>query len=232
MMHPLQIGTGYREPLPSISTRKIAMRSRSSCRGFIPVWLPSEQWWRRIVFESQLELMFIQLILAQGNVHDIWEQPPAVPFVRDNGKSAQHFFDFLVTRMDGSTTAYAVKPFGLVQRRSFDAEIALIASQTPKSFADEVRLFTDAGFHRYDAVNASRFHQFSKSPDAEADVAVAEQVQTLTEPTTVGDIVEQTGLAGRAYRAAVCAIFRGDLVQMRGGLIDYPTVLKRGAMPC
>ena len=64
---------GYREPLPSISTRKISMKSRTSCRGFIPVWLPSEQWWRRIVFESYLELMFIQLILARGNVYDIWE---------------------------------------------------------------------------------------------------------------------------------------------------------------
>ena len=232
MMHPLLTCTGYREPLPSISTRKIPMRSHTSCRGFIPVWLASEQWWRRIVFESYLELMFIQLILAQGNVYDIWEQPPAVPFVRDNGKSAQHFFDFLITWMDGSTTAYAVKPFELVQRRRFDSEIALIASQTPKSFADEVRLFTDAGFHRYDAVNASRFHQFSKSHDAEADAAVAEQIQSLTEPTTVGDIVELTGLAGRAYRAAVCAIFRGELVQVKGGLIDYPTAVKRGAMPC
>jgi hypothetical protein len=176
--------------------------------------------------------MFIQLVLAHGNVYDIWEQPPAVPFVRDNGKSAQHFFDFLITWMDGSTTAYAVKPFELVQRRSFDTEVALIASQTPKSFADEVRLFTDAGFRRYEAVNASRFHQFSKSPDVEADAAVTAQIQTLTEPTTIGDIVEQTGLAGRAYRAAVCAIFRGDLVQVKGGLIDYPTVVKRGAMPC
>lgn len=232
MMHPLLTGTGYREPLPSISTRKIAMRSRTSCRGFIPVWLPSEQWWRRIVFESQLELMFIQLVMAQGNVYDIWEQPPAVPFVRDNGKNAQHFFDFLITWMDGSTTAYAVKPFELVQRRGFGAEIALIASQTPKSFADEVRLFTDAGFHRYDAVNASRFHQFSKSPDAEADAAVADQIQMLTETTTIADIVEKTGLAGRAYRSTVCAIFRGDLIQVKGGLMDYPTEVKRGAEQC
>lgn len=232
MMHPLLTDTGYREPLPSLSTRKVAMRSRTSCRGFIPVWLPSEQWWRRIVFESQLELIFIQLILSQGNVFDIWEQPRPVPFIHENGKRAQHYFDFLITWMDGSKTAWAVKPFELVQRRGFDKEIALIASQTPKSFADEVRLFTDAGFQRYEAVNASRFQQFSKNPDTEADAAVATEISTLNDATTIAQIVEKTAMSGRAYRAVVRAIFRGDLLQVNGGLIDYPTLVKRGVASC
>lgn len=232
MMHPLLTDTGYREPLPSLSTRKIAMRSRTSCRGFIPVWLASEQWWRRIVFESQLELMFVQLILSQGNVFDIWEQPPPVPFIDENGKRTHHYFDFLITWMDGSKTAWAVKPFELVQRRGFDKEVALIASQTPNSFADEVRLFTDAGFQRYDAVNASRFQQFSKSPDPVADLAVVTAISQLDGTTTVAQIVDQTGLSGRAYRAIVRAIFRGDLLQVKGGLIDYPTFVKRGVVTC
>lgn len=232
MMHPLLTETGYREPLPSVATRKIPMRSRTSCRGFVPVWLASEQWWRRVVFESQLELMFIQLILSQGNVYDIWEQPPAVRYIKENGKSAQHYFDFLITWMDGSKTAWAVKPFELVQRRKFEQEIALIASQTLKSFANEVRLFTDAGFQRYDAVNAARFQQFSKSPDPVADDAVAEQISVLEGSTTIACIVEQTGMSGRAYRAVVRAVFRGDLRQVKGGLIDYPTLVKRGVTQC
>ncbi len=231
MMHPLLSKTGYREPLPSLSTRKVAMRSRTSCRGFIPVWLASEQWWRRVVFESQLELIFIQLMLSKGNVFDIWEQPTAVPYIDENGKRAQHFFDFLITWMDGSKTAWAVKPFELVQRRFFDRELALIASQTPTSFADEVRLFTDAGFQRYDAVNAARFQQFSKSPDPDADTAVCSEISKLKGTTTVAQLVVRTGMAGRAYRAVVRAVFRGDLQQMKGGLIDYPTLVKRGETP-
>ncbi|WP_299047758.1 TnsA endonuclease N-terminal domain-containing protein [uncultured Tateyamaria sp.] len=232
MMHPLMTDTGYREPLPSLSTRKVAMRSRTSCRGFIPVWLASEQWWRRIVFESQLELMFIQLILSKGNVFDIWEQPPAMPYVDKNGKRAQHFFDFLVTWTDGSKTAWAVKPLELVQRRNFDREVALIASQTPKPFANEVRLFTDAGFQRHDAVNAARFQQLSKTDDPVADAAVASEIAKLDGTITVEQLVKRTAMAGRAYRAVVRAVFRGDLRQIRVGLIDYPTLVKRGVPSC
>lgn len=232
MMHPLMTDTGYREPLPSLSTRKVAMRSRTSCRGFIPVWLASEQWWRRIVFESQLELMFIQLILSRGNVFDIWEQPPAMSYVDENGKPTEHFFDFLVTWTDGSKTAWAVKPLELVQRRNFDREVALIASQTPTSFANEVRLFTDAGFQRYDAVNAARFQQFSKTADPVADAVVAAEIAKLDGTITVEQLVKRAAMAGRAYRAVVRAVFRGDLRQIKGGLIDYPTLVKRGVPSC
>jgi hypothetical protein len=232
MMHPFLTGAGYREPLPSRSTRKVAMRSATSCRGYVTVWSESEQWWRRVVFESLLELMFIHLILARDDVLDIWEQPPAVPFVRENGKQAHHFFDFLITWTDGSSTAVAAKPFELVEKRRFDEEIALIAAQTPKSYADEVILFTDQGFQRHDAVNAARFHQFSATEDAAADTAVIEQIQSLEGAASIEQIVERTGLAGRAYRAVVRAIFRGDLRQVVPGLIDYPPIVKQGQLAC
>jgi hypothetical protein len=228
MKHPFLTGLGYREPLPSKSTRKISMKSRTSCRGFATFWSEADQWWRRIVFESLLELMFIHLILARGDVQDIWEQPTAMHFVRGNGKPAQHVFDFLITWKNGVRTAVAVKPLELVRARRFDEEVALIASQTPRSFADEVILFTDEGFHRHDAVNAARFHEFSKSDDLAADTLIRGQIQELESAVSIEQLVKQAGLKGRAYRAVVRAIFRGDLLQVNPGLIDYPTVVKVG----
>jgi hypothetical protein len=66
--------------------------------------------------------------------------------------------------------------------------------------------------------------------DQEAELAVEAAVRQLNGSTTISDLVDAVGLAGRAYGAILNSIYRGVLHQVSAGLIDYGTIVRSGAM--
>lgn len=218
----------YRLPEASRATRKVSFRSRTSVRGIVPVWLEAQQCARRVVFESKMELIFILLATTSGDVMDLWEQPPAVPYRDASGKERRHVFDFLITMADGRRFAVAVKPQERVIARGFEHELGLIRRQMPVSFADDVILFTDAHYSTADALNALRFHELSKQPDPEADRAISSVASSLSGALNIADLCALTGLAARAYRAAFRAIMTGKLKSLSSGPIQLSTIVMKG----
>lgn len=218
----------HRSPLPSRATRLIPARSRASLRGMLTAHLPGHRRARIIAFESRLEEQVLLLLLARPDVHDIWDQPPAITYVDADGATRRHVFDFLVTLTDGARVALAVKPWAIAERTGFFRRFELIRAATPGSYAGDARLVSERDFRRDDALNAARLHAFRGAPDPEADATVRDAVGP-DERLSIAEIWARTGLKGRAYRAAFRGIFDGAFAQLDAGEIGPRTLIRRRA---
>lgn len=146
----------YRAPDPSRASRNVVRRSKASLRGSIVAKLPAFDHPRIIQFESMLEYRFLCMMLVRSDVHDIVEQPPAIPYRRADGTNASHVFDFLVTLSSRERIAIAIKPADRVIRRDFVTELTQVAAAMPKHFAHRVKLVTDEQLNRETATAAAR----------------------------------------------------------------------------
>lgn len=213
----------FTSPLKSRATRRYSWKSRERCSGSIVVWLNGAM--ITLHFESKLELMVIMFLLGRGDVVEIWDQPPQINYLKSDGRIGKHTYDFRVVLSDGSTVAIAVKPEEKAARAAFKSVIARVAQATPKSFANDVVVMSDADFTRAQVVNATRYFEFSKDADLKADRAVQDAIVNLNGAASIDGIVTQTGLGGRAYRAVVRAIFANKISPEVHGIISPKTIV-------
>ena len=215
----------FQPPLLSRATRFPSLRSKASLRGTMVMRLPADDHPRCRVFESDLEKGTLYLLGARRDVHDVWDQPPAVKFLDADGKMRDHTFDFRVALTSGELVAIAVKPWARVVKTDFKTELAYVQAMMPLSFANRVILVTDRSLDKTEVRNAAMFHELRQHEDAEADKAVDAITADLTTPTAINDIVTQSGLGARAFRAIVKAIYRGGLSANRRAEINYAAVV-------
>ncbi|RIA01669.1 hypothetical protein D1920_10905 [Rhodopseudomonas palustris] len=182
-------------PEQSRSTRKIALKSRGSCRGFAVFQN------RVIVFESHLELMVFFMLTLRTKTATVEDQPPAVAY-RDGNTLRHHTFDFLVINHDGSRMYVAVKPAKRVERSGIKATLRLIAAQIPPRTAT-VHLVTDADFSYAARYNATQAYDFLRFPVQEHDEAMAAFANQITTSMRIADLVAASGLGAMGFRSIV-----------------------------
>lgn len=192
--------------------------------------LPGQRHSRKLIFESFLELQVLHLLLARPDVVDIWDQPPSIRYVDNEGRAKDHFFDFLVTLRSEERLALAVKPAAIVEKGIFRPELQRIREATPIDFADEVLLVTDRSFPPAEARNAERLHEFRRHPDPEADAVILDVLRSLTSETTIAECVHASRLEWRGFRAAFRALYAGAARALDSGDIQPDTrIIKGGA---
>ncbi len=158
---------GQRLILPSLSPRNLSKASKNHLTGFFV--LGDGQGVDRVVgTESHLEFNYGMCLAAHPDTLDLQEQ---VLFEwRDPaGDLRDHFFDFVVTRTDGSKLAYTVKPM-VWNRDAFAENMPHIAEQARASrrFSD-VRLLSDTDLDRVSLFNAKLLHACrAEVPDHDA----------------------------------------------------------------
>lgn len=182
-------------PEKSHSSRKMALRSRGSCRGFAIYQN------RVVVFESHLELMVFFLLTLRPATATVEDQPPAVTYM-DGDTSRRHTFDFLVINHDGSCMYVAVKPASRVERSGINTTLRLIAAQLPTGAAT-VHLVTDADFSYADRYNATQAFDFLRFPVKEHDEAIAALAADMVGSVQISDLVEASGLGAMGFRSIV-----------------------------
>lgn len=218
----------FRFPRPSRSTRHISPRSRASLRGALVAQLPADRHPRRIVFESKLEQRVLHLLLARPDIRDIWDQPPSITYRAEDGRDKRHVFDYLATFISGRRIAIVVKPAQRASRPSFQNEFQLIRASTNVAFAHDVILVTDQSFNPAAARNAARLHEFRRFADPEADICIRNLIATFTGETTIAEVVSNSGLGGRGFRAVFRAIYAGIVQALDEGDIGATTRIVRG----
>lgn len=210
-------------PEQSRSTRKIALKSRGSCRGFAVLDN------RVVKFESHLELMVFFMLALRTQTAVIEEQPPAVTYW-DGESWRSHTFDTHVIDRDASRMLIAVKPARNVERSGIKKTLCLIADQLPPG-SPSVRLVTDAHFSYVDRHNAMQAFDFLRFPVEEHDEAIAAMANDLVGAVRIADLVEASGLGAMGYRAAVRLIAQGVFAPVnRNERITYDTLV-RAARP-
>lgn len=210
--------SSFKRPLPSKATRKPPARSKASSRGHVTGGGPPSGSPPRLrYFESKREQDVLYLLLARPDVVDIWDQPPPVFYHDANGRKRSHTFDFLITLSSRKRIAIAVKPDAIAERQGFRETLQCIRAATPLSFANEIVLITERSYCPSAARNAQKLHDFRRTPDPEADGSIGTLVRGLSGPTTIAELVEASGLGGRAFRAAFRAIYAGILRALEPG---------------
>lgn len=199
----------FRAPEASRSTRSIPRRSKGSSRGGLVGTVASSPDERIFEFESGLEKILFYLLFAMPDLHDLWDQPPPIIYCDARGKRRTHHPDCLATLASGKRILYAVKPEARVEKTGFRETLRHIRAATPLSYADDVLLFTDRSFTRTEALNAARLHDFGRVADPEAERVLRDALTTITTPSSIADLCDQTGLGGRGFRAAFRLIFAG-----------------------
>ena len=216
-------------PLPSRASRSSIRPSRGGTRVTIVGGDPP----REIRCESNLEAKAAYVFLADRDIVDVLEQPPAVAYLNEDGETHRHTFDFLLTRRSGERILVAIKPEARAHAKNFRAQLRQIAAYVPKAMAQKVKLITDADLGRDRVHDAKLIWAARRTPDPEADVAVTVCALDLTGAITIKDLVARTGLEGRAFLAVVRAIANGRLTSDAPG-IGYRTLVRMppgGARP-
>ncbi|VDC26341.1 hypothetical protein [Pseudogemmobacter humi] len=201
--------TPWQPPQRSTGTRSFPARSRSSSRGFLLAHLPAEARPRQIIYESNLERQTALLLLARRDLRNLWDQPPKVAFTDKRGQIAHHIFDYLAEFDGGRRVAIAVKPQARAERLGFRETLARIRADLPPHFADEVVLVTEKTLPAAAMHIAELLHMFRACHDPEADGIVGDLMAAQYRPFCIADLVADSGLGGRAFRALVRAIYAG-----------------------
>ncbi len=180
--------------------------------------------------ESGLEGRNHLALMARTDVRDVWEQPPKLTYVDDDGNPKDHTVDQLVTLEDGIKYAMLVKPRRKVGSTNLERIRDLLAAQAPREFADFYVIVSEDKLPRHRIANGRLFDAvrrdgpFTDDPDVTTALAA---VEAAGGTTTVGEVMECTGLAGRAFRALVrCAVDRRIAV-VGDRAFDLPAPVRR-----
>ena len=224
MYNPIFLPSGSR------SKRRYSNKSKGRLSGEGPVTTQSHPDPFILGFESGLERQVRAMFLVRPDVIDIIDQPFEILAVDDDGKPCKKTPDFWVKFVDGSSSAVEVKPMSRVKALDFEHELEFFSRFLLSEQADEIILVTDESFERWEAINAERLLEMRREPDDQADAAIKELADCLTEPTTIGHLVDQAMLGGRAFPAVFRAIYSGVLRQIEDGTINLTSIVEKGTV--
>ncbi|PPQ39564.1 hypothetical protein CKO16_04800 [Rhodoblastus acidophilus] len=217
----------WREPLPSVASRKFSMKARRTGRSTIPAIVGIPRYVRKVQCESLLESNCAIVLLARRDVINLVEQlPPVAYFDEVEQKWKKHHFDFLAQLTDGSRIAIAVRSAARAQE--VRAVVEAIAAQGC-ALADGYAVVTDADLPINLVRNSELILAVRRDHDRSADEKIRDIVTTLHGTTTIEMLVAASGLEGKGFRAVVRMIDEGELEIARDTLIDYPATVRRPA---
>lgn len=207
----------YTQPLPSIASRKINLRSKGSLRGsFVSV-----REIRQIDVESHIEKSVLLWLSTQPDIVHIQEQPPAIPYIDRHSVLRQHTFDILVHFADGRRIFYAVKDERHARKHDVAGFLHHIAPQIPRTIADGVTLFTERTLSPAMISNARLIHTVRRDPPHPADQTVLDLLAEIRGTVLIADLVAASTHGAAAFRAIVRLIAMRVILLTTDERIDY-----------
>lgn len=152
-------------------------------------------------YDSNTEMKCMLVLLARSDV--VWVESQ-VPFkwLKADGKTGKHFFDFRVLMKDGKRVAVMVKSEYRRNQPKVQTELAEVAAQVPRGFADEVVVMTERDIDPVEYFNSEMMHEM-RQPDLEADALARKLLGEIVGSVRIRDMVDAIGLGARGFRAVV-----------------------------
>ncbi|GGF86218.1 hypothetical protein SAMN05216376_12914 [Mameliella alba] len=209
-------------PRPPQNARKVAKGRRNHFTGQTNIGTDEEG---GMDIESYTELQVLLALLARPGTKHV-ENQVKFEFTGPDGETKDHFFDFRVTKFDGSRTALMVKAAYRFRQAKIRDELVYIASRVPTSFADKVEVVTEKNLVSSEIYNAEMMHQMRR-PVPDADAAARRAIRDIRGDVQIRDLVEIIGHAGAGFQALVRLIRTHELTLTRQERISYDTYVTR-----
>lgn len=204
------------------TTRKVAKGRREHFTGQFTF---GEDEGRTMDIESNTELRVALVTIARPDVVDLENQVP-FEWVKPDGKTVTHHFDFRVLMADGKRRAIMVKSEYRRQQPKVQLELAEIAAQVTSDFADEVVVMTERDIDPIELFNAEMMHEMRR-PDLEADAGARRAMGELVASAQIQDLVDEIGLGARGFRAVVRLIRSHELELINKVRIAHEAYVRR-----
>ncbi len=163
----------------------------------------------------------LYLLIANPDVEDIIEQPPAVAYVDTEGKDRSHTIDVAAKLTNGKKDAIAVKQESMVERSGINETLNHIREQRSAPWADRIYLRTGAHMSRDAADNARLIADALRWKTADDVEAVREFARTLAGSISIRILTDMTIPAAAGMQAVLCLLAEGYLELCGTKLIDY-----------
>ncbi|MEO9649366.1 MAG: hypothetical protein ABJ360_09605 [Roseobacter sp.] len=213
---------GTRLPEASRGDRKTQVGSKKHFTGGAVI---GDNHGVRFGLDSHLEKNATMLLLGRSSTLGLREQV-SFDWYDEHGVYHTHFIDLVATQDDGDVVGYAVRPMGRVSSE-YLAKLARIKEQAiQQCFLDDFLLFTERGVCRVELYNAELFHAVRRQ-DCFADPVMQDVAGASIGVTTIGDLVDESGLGGMGFRAAVRLIKSGHLQMLRYERIERSSEVYR-----
>ena len=179
----------------------------------------------RLGLESHLEKNAALLLLASSSTHDLTGQV-SFDWYDEYGEYHTHYIDFVATQDNGRVVGFAVRPMERVSDE-YKVKLARIREQGIHLCAfDDLVLFTEQDVCPVALHNAELFHAVRR-PDCFADPVMQDVAGASVGVTTIGALVDQSGLEGMGFRAAARLIKSGHLQMVRYERIERSSEVYR-----
>ncbi len=167
----------------------------------------------RLGLESNLEKKALLLLSARPSTLDVVEQV-AFEWYDEHGEYHTHYMDLVAKQTDDRVVGYAVRPSQRAGRK-YTLKLARIKQQAIRGgVVNDFRLFTEQDVCPVELFNAELFHAVRR-PDCFADPVMQDVAGASVGVTTIGALVDESGLDGMGFRAAVRLIKSGHLQMVR-----------------
>lgn len=219
-------------PARSTATRMPPARTKGHSRGA----LVDPKTHRAVTFASTHEMRCAMILIASPHIAEVYDQPPAIPYVDAAGKTRKHTPDYLAVDHEGRKCAIAVKPSRLVEKSGIVDTLDRIRPVLG-DYAEDIILLTE--------------HQLTASRADNAESAIhAQQCRIQEHCDRVLEIVHDAEGELNAYHVAGlfgdfalgmnaiwCLVYDGilELADPKRMLSDHPFVIvspRRGVNRC
>ncbi|MBN2739416.1 MAG: hypothetical protein JXR35_00800 [Rhodobacteraceae bacterium] len=208
-------------PAPSRANRSIASRSKGHC---VVNAVLGRDHGQVVEGESYTEYKNLLILNADPAVADFRVQ---AEFFYGPKRKQRHYFDVLKTMVDGRVIAETVKPTAKLRSGVFLREMAEVAWWVREfSFADEVRLITEADIDPIDLHNGRVFAGV-RLVDAAALAQARLVVSQLTGSVGLRDLVNEIALGAPGYRALLHLLAQNELQLTRRERITPQSNVRR-----
>lgn len=191
--------------------QKQIWKSSSSCRVAFVTRLHRRAVLQEIWCASFEEYQVYLNIAGHPEVVNFMEQRTTVPFVDLSGRETSTRVDAHVLLRNGEEVLVSVKYDEKARRKSYLAEVANTAAQTPYEVADRFTVASRYLFHPTYRACVDAIHKARRGWDPDADDAVLALAQQLGAQFTFQDLVDASGLGHRGHRAVIRLIGDGDI---------------------
>ena len=203
----------------SVADRVPTARKRGSIVGFLVD--PFRR--RKVWYESRLEMILLQCLIASADVIDVREQQTAT--YRQGDETRRHIFDVVIVWASGARQASPIKYEADVDDELL-AAVGAVCDQQGDSFADDYVLLTELDTHPTTTANASWIISCGLDFDFEAQAAIRDFLRYQGPEVSLRQCDDHVGDGHRGSRAAIALVQAGLLAVPDGVLLGRHAVLR------